>query len=73
MDLVPEDIREEFCQEVLDRLNWQGKVFRVSGQSGEGCQVLCDEIMDYLDERKAIEKAAVEQQKSSETSSVEED
>ena len=39
MDLVPEDIREEFCQEVLDRLNWQGKVFRVSGQSGEGCQV----------------------------------
>jgi len=73
MDLVPEDIREEFCQEVLDRLNWQGKVFRVSGQSGEGCQVLCDEIMDYLDERKAIEKAAVEQQKSSEQSSVEED
>lgn len=73
MDLVPEDIREEFCQEVLDRLNWQGKVFRVSGQSGEGCQVLCDEIMDYLDERKAIEKAALEQQKNSETSSVEED
>ena len=73
MDLVPEDIREEFCQEVLDRLNWQGKVFRVSGQSGEGCQVLCDEIMDYLDERKAIEKAAIEQQKISEQTVVKED
>ena len=58
MDLVPEDIREEFCQEVLDRLNWQGKVFRVSGQSGEGCDVLCEEIMDYLDNLNEIEEQA---------------
>lgn len=50
MDLVPEDIREELCQEVLDRLNWQGKVFRVSGQSGEACDDLCEQIMDYLDD-----------------------
>lgn len=50
MDLVPEDIREEYCQDVLDRLNWQGKVFRVSGHSGEGCDDLCAQIMDYLDE-----------------------
>jgi len=56
MDLVPEDIREELCQDVLDRLNWQGKVFRVSGQSGEGCDDLCAQIMDYLDEMKAAEK-----------------
>lgn len=57
MDLIPEDIREDFCQEVLDRLNWQGKVFRVSGQSGEGCDALCAEIMDYLDEMKQTEQA----------------
>lgn len=63
MDLVPEDIREEFCQEVLERLNWQGKVFRVSGQFGEGCDVLCNQIMDYLDDLKEIEqvKLAAEQ------------
>ncbi len=60
MDLIPEDIREEFCQQVLDRLNWQGQVFRISGQSGEGCDVLCEQIMDYLDEAKRIEKAAIE-------------
>jgi GTP-binding protein len=49
MDLVPEDIREELCQEVIDRLNWQGKVFRISGQTGEGCEAICEEIMEYLE------------------------
>ncbi len=63
MDLVPEDIREELCQEVLDRLNWQGKVFRVSGQSGEGCDQLCAEIMDYLDDIKEAEQAAIDAEK----------
>ncbi|MDT8370594.1 MAG: Obg family GTPase CgtA [Gammaproteobacteria bacterium] len=61
MDLVPEDIREELCQEVLERLGWKGKVFRVSGQSGEGCDALCEQIMDYLDQLKAAELAALEQ------------
>ena len=63
MDLIPEDIREEYCGEVLKRLDWQGKIFRVSGHIGEGCDALCAEIMDYLDEVKALEKAALEQQK----------
>ncbi|OUR65568.1 GTPase ObgE [Methylophaga sp. 42_25_T18] len=62
MDLVPEDIREELCQDVLDRLNWQGKVFRVSGQSGEGCDELCAQIMEYLDDLKAAEKEKAEQE-----------
>ena len=60
MDLVPEDIREELCQDVLDRLNWQGKVFRVSGQSGEGCDDLCAQIMEYLDDLKEAEKKEAE-------------
>lgn len=49
MDLVPEDIREELCSEVIDRLNWQGKVYRISGQSGEGCDQLCEDVMAYLE------------------------
>ena len=60
MDLVPEDIRDELCQEVIDRLDWQGKVFRVSGQSGESCDGLCAEIMDYLDDLNEAEQAALE-------------
>ncbi|NOQ93098.1 MAG: Obg family GTPase CgtA [Methylophaga sp.] len=60
MDLVPEDIRDELCQEVVDRLDWKGKVFRVSGQSGESCDELCAEIMDYLDELNEAEQAALD-------------
>jgi len=60
MDLVPEDIRDELCQEVLERLNWKGKVFHVSGQSGEGCDALCEQIMDYLDALNASEQQALE-------------
>jgi GTP-binding protein len=50
MDLVPEDIREELCQEVIERLGWKGKVYRISGQSGEGCDALCEDVMAYLEE-----------------------
>ena len=60
MDLIPEDIREEMCQEVLERLNWQGKVFHVSGVSGEGCDDLCGQIMDYIDELNEAEQAQAE-------------
>ncbi len=60
MDLIPEDIRDELCQEVVDRLDWKGKVFRVSGQSGEFCDGLCAEIMDYLDDLNEAEQAALD-------------
>ncbi|MCX4189541.1 Obg family GTPase CgtA [Methylophaga sp. OBS3] len=49
MDLVPEDIREELCQEVLSRLNWQGPVYHVSGKNGEGCDALCEDVMAFLE------------------------
>lgn len=50
MDLVPEDIRGELSEEVLTRLNWQGPVYKISGQTGEGCAQLCEAIMQYLDD-----------------------
>lgn len=63
MDLVPEDIREELCQEVIDRLGWQGKVYRISGQSGEGCDALSEDVMAYLEESKEQEQAAADDSK----------
>lgn len=57
MDLVPEDIREELCSEVIDRLGWQGKVYRISGQSGEGCDQLCQDVMAYLEQSREQEQS----------------
>jgi len=56
MDLVPEDIRDDLCQEVLDRLQWKGKVFYISGQTSEGCDALVNEVMNYLESVRASEK-----------------
>lgn len=57
IDLVPEDLREELCQEVLDKLAWDGPVYRISGQHGEGCAALCEDIMEHL-EKQRLARAA---------------
>lgn len=53
MDMVPEDERDERCQAVLDALNWQGPVYRISAMSGEGTQALTLDLQVFLDERAA--------------------
>ena len=52
IDLVPQDIRDSFCQDLVDRLAWQGRVFQISSQSGEGCDDLCRHVMGYLDDKR---------------------
>lgn len=63
VDLLPPDQVEELCQAVVDELNWQGPVFRVSAINGVGTKPLCAEIMDYIDERRALEQDDPEQAK----------
>lgn len=46
--LLPEEA-EELCQDIVDRLGWTGKVFRISGLSHEGTNVLAGEAMNYLE------------------------
>jgi len=58
MDLVPEDIRDELCREVIDRLDWKGKVYHISGQTGEGCDQLCEDVMAYLEQSREQEQPA---------------
>jgi len=56
LDMLPEDEREQRCQEVLDELQWQGSVYRVSAIQSEGTEALCYDVMAYIDER-ALEEA----------------
>lgn len=48
LDLFMPEEAEQHCQGILQRLNWQGPVFKVSAQRKEGTQMLCYEIMDLL-------------------------
>lgn len=50
--LLPEEA-EERCNDIVERLKWKGKVFRISGLGHEGTADLAQEAMCYLEKKKA--------------------
>ncbi|MGD2137053.1 MAG: GTPase ObgE [Gammaproteobacteria bacterium] len=53
MDLLPPAQREQRCSEVVEALQWQGPVFRISALSGEGTAELVNAVMAFLEAREA--------------------
>ena len=51
VDLLPPDEQAAHCQAILDKLNWKGRVFQISGLSGQGCKELSYQIMQYLEQK----------------------
>ena len=51
VDLLPHDQREIFCQNIVERLDWTGPVYQTSAISGLGTSVLCQNIMNFIEER----------------------
>lgn len=49
LDLLLEDEASARCDDIVKRLNWQGRVFRISGLSHQGTQYLAQEAMRYLE------------------------
>ena len=54
IDLLPEDEREQVCDDLIKRLDWKGNVYKISAVSKKGTQELCFKIMDYVDEQKEL-------------------
>lgn len=50
IDLLPEDERERLCQDVVEKLQWDGPVYTVSASSSHGTEQLCQDIMTRLEE-----------------------
>ena len=57
IDLLPEDEVDELCDHVVEKLGWEGPVFRMSGLASQGTKVLCAAIMDYTDDHRQQEVA----------------
>ena len=55
IDQVPEDLRDELCNEIVRRLDWQGPVFRTSGLTGENAKDVCYKLMDAIEEQREYE------------------
>ena len=59
IDLLPQAERDARCDDILQRLNWQGPVFMISAINKQGTQELCYRIMEYIEaQRKAGEQDA---------------
>lgn len=52
IDLLPADEVESRCQAVVNKMNWQGPVFKISAVKKEGTQHLCYKLMEFLEEAK---------------------
>jgi GTP-binding protein len=49
LDMVPEEERAQRCQELIEALDWQGPVFEISAIQSEGTQLVCQSIMEHID------------------------
>ncbi len=53
LDLIPEEEREERCQQVIDKLNWTGPVYSVAAINKQGTFKLSADIMEHIEARRA--------------------
>ncbi len=49
-DLIPSDELNKHCADIVNGLQWSGKVFVVSGSTHQGTEYLAQQAMQYLDE-----------------------
>ncbi len=50
LDLLPEAGREQRCQAIIDGLDWQGPVYKISAINKTGVDQLCYDIMDLMEQ-----------------------
>lgn len=52
LDMVPEEERESLCASIIEKLNWEGPVYKIAAINGEGTKQLCFDIMAFVDDLK---------------------
>lgn len=55
LDMVPEEEREQRCNELVQALGWKGPVYRVSALNKEGLEALTWDIMRWIDAKAEAE------------------
>ncbi|HEX6590702.1 MAG TPA: Obg family GTPase CgtA [Moraxellaceae bacterium] len=55
MDMVPPDMADEICNDIVKRLEWTGPVFRISGLTGENAKAVCYKLMDAIEAQRELE------------------
>ena len=55
-DLLPAEELAQRKQQLQDALQWQGPIYVLSAASGEGCALLCQDIMRWLESQRERER-----------------
>ena len=50
-DLLLDDEQNLVCDDIVDRLDWQGPVYRISAATGKGTARLVADVMSYIEEQ----------------------
>ncbi|KAA8734780.1 Obg family GTPase CgtA [Acinetobacter qingfengensis] len=56
LDQLDDDTRDEWCQHILDELQWEGPVFKTSGLLEEGTKPVIYYLMDQIEQQKELEQ-----------------
>lgn len=56
IDLLPEEMVEGVCADIVKRLEWTGPVFRTSGLTGENAKSVCYKLMEAIEEQRELEE-----------------
>lgn len=56
LDLIPSEMHAEICDDIIQRLGWEGPVYRISAATGEGTQALVYALMNTIEERELREQ-----------------
>ena len=55
LDQIAEESRDEWCQHILDELQWTGPVFKTSGLMSEGTKEVVYYLMDQIEQQRERE------------------
>lgn len=50
LDLLPPEVAEQRCKDIVRRLRWKGPVYRISGLAHRGTEALCQALMSRLED-----------------------
>jgi len=56
LDLIPEEMQDEVCEDIVKRLAWEGPVYRISAATKNGTQALAYALMNDIEERRRREE-----------------
>jgi GTP-binding protein len=55
LDLLPEGQQEEICSALVNSLAWAGPIYKISAIKSQGLEVLCRDIMTWIDAKNEAE------------------